>query len=279
MREVQVLLNKNVFVPGETIEGTMTVTTDKEFKCNKVVMTIVAELTAITTYTDKHHHTRQNKKTRKILEDHIVLAKKTTIAEGTTSFDFKYTLPSNALPSCSVFLGGVTYYAKGNVDVSWSIDPSDKTKFTVLPVLQKMKPQTQTETVKLKGGAEIIFEIPNDVLTPRQPIIVRTRIMGDPSIRGIRYKLIGYQRSKISLSKERNDLILAENEVPVEDLIGGQMSEIVFSLDDDYPIQLDTNALKLWYGIKITVDIPRRLDKTVEIPLIVGIPAVDTDMM
>ncbi len=269
MREVEILLDKEYYVPGDEINGKLRVITDKEFECNRIVVSLVGLVRAsITTSGGKHSHTYRER--RGIVADEIVLSGPTRLSPGETDYEFQFTLPPEALGTFHGYRADVEYHIHGVVEIPWALDPKETKEVLVAPTVKRLMPQRVVRTITLNDRTEIAIELPFDILTPERPLIARYTVWGDPKIRGLRFEIMRVIRRLVRGREREMPFVLFKGEVPRENLSYGASGEIQLEYDASEAFEFHTDILEVGYMLKVTADIPWRPDKLVMIPLRVG---------
>jgi len=278
MRDVEVLFDSDSYLPGDTVTATVRVTTDKAFKCNRIVARVLGEVyVTVVRGAGKHRHTYREH--LEILREHVVLSEATNINPGTYDYPFTFTIPQTAPCSYYRYRAEVTYTVNATVEVSWAIDPKAEALFYVRPTYPVLTPRSQVLPLTLDDRRTVIeINLPSDVLSPNAPLVIRHMIkMGEPKLRALRFELY-LKEDRVARGKsDTRTILLDKKEVPAEDLSYTTWREVYLQPEPRTVVELKTPILSVSYFLKVTADIPWRFDETLEVPLRAGIVEQQAD--
>jgi hypothetical protein len=121
VKVINIKLNKNVYLPGEFVTGTITLQNEDELKLRQFFVELVGiERARIRVSHGKHSHTYTA--TNTIINNRKPLWSKGIAPPGVHNFKFKFYIPPHALPSYSGMNANVYYRINARVDVPMWFD-------------------------------------------------------------------------------------------------------------------------------------------------------------
>ena len=132
MKQIRVELKKDVFLPGEKVEGRVFLSTDEPVKTRAIKVKIVGkEMTKIGS------GKRRVSQTIHILEDEIILLKdvsddKFELQPGSHGYDFNFRIPEKVPPSYKGWNVSIEYAVEARIDVPYWLDITDRKLLYVL---------------------------------------------------------------------------------------------------------------------------------------------------
>lgn len=257
----------------------MLIRCDDDFECNAIHITLLGkEKTHVTihvgkvtvVYTDEVDH----------IDEQYEFSGSTRIPSGEHRYEFKFTLPGEAPGSYKGAHGNVKYTLEAKVEVSWARDPKCKMELQV----QSGSTQDAQESTSKSDIAEdegiIIFrvECEKDIVELGKPFRCRAFVDQVVNIRGVRAELVHIEFVEPDGYKATTRKSKVEYYIEDEDLRRDTWVEIDLQTGIEMPLSFKTSLIDSSYVLKVTLDIPRRLDTVIEIPITVlsGTPAKDT---
>jgi hypothetical protein len=204
MREVRILLPKEVYSHGESITGILEVTTDKEFDSKSTSITfngrIKASAHGIPTVSKGKIHQQKGKLDTNIVDGTIVLAEDKHYPEGKHTFNFSFDLPtsktsfqenlvikSGMIPSHKGSAASVEYMLYAAVEIS-----SLKTLRAQIPITIVVPLDEYPKIVKNERSLKdvVFLETDSDLFCIGKPYEVRYRIKEGAKVKRIQLELV-----------------------------------------------------------------------------------------
>lgn len=262
MRNISINLQNNRILPGQILEGIVTIKTEKSFDCNRVVMKIRGK-----------EHTEFGAGEDRVSDDKTILGKVFrireggTIPEGTTRIPFSFQLPKRLPPTYKGDHGYIEYDAEAVVEVDWAIDPKDKTLFKVL----QNRPQIVDDTNQLEPSTlsdnELQIELEEDVLRLSSGIKVRFRVKERSRVRGVRCEIIRHEAALCCGRDLDHDTTMVRKfyEIGYNDF--DRWLEMDIGENWRYHLPLESMLFTVTYYLKVTLDIGLDFDPSIKYPI------------
>ena len=266
MRRISLNLKKKKFLPGDRIEGLVTISTDEYFECNRVVLSIKGQ--------ERSRVVRGSGDTRRVylekkqhIDEQIELVGSTGIQAGDTNFPFSFVLPENIPHSFQGTYGRIEYKLEAKAEVSWAIDPKTRKKFAVgrkheMPIAHSVYANLDDDDARL-----LSVQIPSDVIPLGLDYPIKLMVSSEAKMRGVRIELIYHEfvspkGHKATKKQTLAKLLLDELELPRQMWI-----DATIHTQGEWLQPFKSELIETYYKLKVTLDIAWRLDKTIWIPL------------
>lgn len=173
MSNLELILNKEVYKPGEKIEGNIILNLKKSTKARDIVVSVYGnEHTHIT----RTHGSGKNQRTVTHTEDIEVIDesqklisqfdktyqldpyaknKTTTLPAGQHSFKFSFQLPNDATPTYDGVHAEIEYEISAKVDIPWGIDIKTKQDLYVMPA-DASETTSSSAVLEEKSGSKVL---------------------------------------------------------------------------------------------------------------------------
>ena len=266
MRKISLNLEKKTYLPGDHIEGLVTVSTDEYFECNRVVLSIKGlEQSRVvrgsgksrTVYLERKHH----------IDEQIELVGSTGIQAGETRFPFSFVLPRNIPGSFEGTYGKIEYKLEAKVEISWATDPKAKQKIEIVTKQEMPNEQSVHANLDNNGARPLSVQLSSDLVRLGRNFPIKLMVSSEVKIRGVRVELVYHEfvspkgrkaTKKQTLAKLRFKELELPREMWIDATIGTQ---------GEWLQPFKTELIETYYKLKVTLDIAWRLDKTIWIPL------------
>ncbi len=266
MRKVSLNIEKKTYLPGDRIEGLVTVSTDEYFECNRVVLSIKGQ--------ERSRVVRGSGDTRRVylekkqhIDERIELVGSTGMPAGDTNFPFSFILPENIPHSFQGRYGRVEYKLVAKVEVSWAIDPKTRKKFSVgrkheIPIAHSVYSNLDDDDARL-----LSVQMPSDVIHLGRDYPIKLMVSNEVKMRGVRIELIYHEfvspkGHKATKKQTLAKLVLDELELPRQMWI-----DATIHTQGEWLLPFKTELIETYYKLKVTLDIAWRIDKTIWVPL------------
>lgn len=277
MRSVDIVLSKDDFVPGDRIDGMVVCKCDKSFNCNRVTLVLHGEEMSRVVH-GAGKNTRVHMETREHVHQELELLGPCQVQEGDNSYEFSVVLPPDLPGSFSGYYSHVEYSIKANFEISWAYDEWSKKVLNVEFIPQYLISIEERKSAEHDGVPSISIEVGNDLLRPGQTFSLRFMIPGNPKFRGVRVQLLTRESVAPHGNSAEYDTTLAEVYHPKEEIAEETWTETVLEVPTRCPPPFKTDLIELTYWLKVTLDIPWRIDESLFMPLRFSIEGHEADV-
>lgn len=268
MRELEILLSKEEFIPGDTVNGTLVVRTDDDFECQGVQITFRGdEVAKVLVHAGKvtivHSETREHaNQTLDMVWDSI-------IPSGETRREFSFRLPEDVPGSYDGIHGRIRYVLQAQVQISWARDLKSEMELQVVskPSSEVLDSRSQEAMIEHDGNILLRVEATREdvILGDRFPF----RLLLSPlvKIRGVRAEIIGYEHVAPKGNARDAENVLATSYIEDDHLRRDSWMEMTIQTEPGWKSSFKTELIDYTHRLKVTLDIPMRLDRSVVVPL------------
>ncbi|MHA1638010.1 MAG: hypothetical protein ACTSUB_08350 [Candidatus Thorarchaeota archaeon] len=266
MRELNIVTTKTHYRSGEIVDGYILVTCDKAFKYNAIHLTLKGvEQTRIAGSVGPHVPPHKQNYTH--VHEHIVFEHRGSMEVGKKLHHFSFKLPEDAPSSYEGKCGRIGYTLSAQVEISWGIDTSTKTRIFVKQFKSELTAQKQQATVEKDGRPLLEVEIEKDAISVGNDIDFRFRVSSDVKIKRVKVELETEEKARAIASTNKDVRTLYETMISDDQITRDQWITMTINTEETMPTTfhkwLVTNSIYL----KVTLDIPRGFDQSVRIPL------------
>lgn len=270
MRDIEIIIDRITFNPGEQIEGYVYVETDDEFDYNAIKLTLRgAERTTVTrgsgddrrVYRDKHEY----------INECVTLAGPGKLPPGGSRFDFALILPRNIPGSYYGIAGKIVYELEAKIEISWSIDPKAKHEIILTHDYDKRPLQRRVGYIDHEGQTFLEVDLERDVIEIGRDFKARLRLNPVCNYRGIRMELIHEEEVIADGYHDTTRRTISGWELSLEELPPNVWVDVGMETSTEFPLSFRTHLIDSRYLLKFTIDVPWRLDKKIETPVAVVI--------
>ncbi|MHA1769979.1 MAG: hypothetical protein ACTSYL_10400 [Candidatus Thorarchaeota archaeon] len=271
MRKVEIILDKLTYLPGETISGTLSVVTDKNFNANCVLVSLNGEAFAEVSEGTGDDETIYSER-QTVIDQTIRLKEKGMISEGVTKFPLEFQLPDRLPGSYDGTNGMISYSINGKVEVSWRLDPRATQVIKIMQPIQRLAPYSYESRITFDEENEIIVHVASDLLTPGEAVVARYKVNGRPKIRGLRFDIIFRETVRPQGKEETCSRTMSTGFFALEDIPPEIWMQAEAKTETSWPTTPQSQLIQGQYFVEVTADIPLKFDKTASIPLRIGRP-------
>jgi hypothetical protein len=266
MRKISLNLEKKTYFPGDRIEGSVTVSADEYFECNRVVLSLRGqERSRVVRGSGKHRHVYLEKTHH--IDEQIELVGSTGMQAGETNFPFSFVLPRNIPGSFQGTYGKIWYKLDAKVEISWATDPKAGQEIAI--VTEQETPDEQSVNANLdENGARLLsIQLPSDMIRLGRNYPIKLMVGSEAKIRGVRIELVYHEfvspkGRKATRKQKLAKLFLEELELPRQVWI-----DATIGTQGEWLLPFKSELIETYYKLKVTLDIAWRIDKTIWIPL------------
>jgi len=266
LRKITLNLEEKTYLPGDRIEGLVTVSTDEYFECNRVVLSIKGQ--------ERSRVVRGSGKSRRVylerkhhIDEQIELVGSTGMQAGKTNFPFSFVLPRNIPGSFQGTYGKIEYKLEAKVEISWATDPKARQKITIDMKQEMANEQSVYENLDDNDARLLSVQLPSDMIHLGQDYPIKLMVSSETKIRGVRIELVYHEfvsprGHKATRKQTLAKLYLEELELPREMWI-----DAAIGTQGEWLQPFKSELIETYYKLKVTLDIAWRIDKTIWIPL------------
>ncbi len=266
MREVEIILSKETFMPGDTVEGHVLVKTDNDFDCNGMNISFIGEeRSRIVIHAGKVTIVYDDDKEH--VNDQIELASSTSIPFGETRYDFSFSLPEDVPSSYLGTYGWITYTLEAKIEVSWARDPKAKVIINVESEQDVVTSQGFQHRLEDEGVTLLRVEGSSDILHLGEDFSFRLNVDRASNIRGVRAEIVHIEHVEPDNHETDKRTSSVEWYLADEEIQRDSWIDVTMKTEPDWPLSFSTELIQSHYILKVTLDIALRLDKVVEIPI------------
>ncbi len=271
MRDIKIVLPKSTYFSGEIIRGFVAVRADKDFECNRIVVTFTGEVkTRITTGSGKHRHT--HRETIPIVKTGVIVHEGGLVYAGESRFEFEFQIPPNAPPSYDTYHGDIYYRLDAKIEVSWALDPKDSLLVNVVYPYRKEVGRGVRVACENNGSQypPLEVQLDNTSFCMGELVPFNVRISSGQKIRKVRFELIHHEYVRARSRTRERDHVLAKSSIDAEEIQYDTWFAIGVEIPRGAPPAFDAQIIKSYLYLKVTLDIPWRFDKSVVVNLVHG---------
>ena len=278
MRNIEIQLKNPTLTSGDVAEGQVVLTCDDDFKCEQLYVTIKGrELARVVIHAGKVTVVHEEK--RDHINHRIDLGENLSIPMGESRYDFSFQLPSNIPGSYEGAYGSIKYSMEAKAEVSWARDPKTKEDLPLafnMELDSELVPESKSDFISQDGIDLLRAETNSDLFTLGTDVELRFYVDRDVKMRGIRAEIIGVELVEPKGHKMNTKRKLAEIYYPEEQIRRDSWTEIRIPTDTSWVESFKTELIDYKHILKITLDIARRPDKDIKIPIVLSRSAVSS---
>ena len=260
---------KEEYSPEERVEGHAIVVCDEEFDCESVNLVFsCTEQSRVVVGSGKHRRVYLEK--FEYFSQHLELLNKSNVMEGDTRFEFAFELPKESVSSFEGVFGWIRYEIKGKIEVKWALDPKTERRIVVTAPPKKSLELEQTMAQKEitdEGTHLLRVELESDTVRRGDYIRFRYLVGNDANIRGVRSELILRERVSPQGRDTNNDSEMDQQYWEEYRILRESWVDVAVKSGEEWPEAFKSELIEYSYILKVTLDIPWRLDKSIEVPL------------
>lgn len=268
MRELEILVSKEEFVPGDTVAGTLNIRTDDDFECQgahitfrgeEVVKVVVHAGKVTIVHSDMREHANQT----------IDLVWDSVIASGETRKDFSFKLPENVPRSYAGILGRIRYVLEAQVQISWARDLKSELELEVASKPSSEVSEFHSEEALIEHDGETLLrvETTQDDVTLGDRFPFRLLVSPRVKIRGVRAEIISCEHVAPKGHARDAEKVLATSYIEDDHLRRDSWMDMTIQTDPSWRSSFKTELIDYTHRLKVTLDIPMKLDRKVVVPI------------
>ena len=270
MRKLTIQLNNQSLTAGDVVDGHVLATSDKDFQCEQLFVILRGrEFVRVVVHLGNTAFVYQDK--REHIDYRLDLGEKLTIPTGESRYDFSFTLPSHIPGSYKGQYASIEYTIEAKAEISWARDLKSKQDITMEfksgfdaeSVLGPKSDFIENEGITLVKAdtTRNRFKLGNDV-------DFRFYVDRDAKMRGIRAEIMCVEHVEPEGNKTDSKKTLAEVFYPNDEIRRDTWTEVTLPTDVSWVESFTTDIIKHTHILKVTMDVARRRDKDIEIPIV-----------
>ncbi len=269
MRKIEIQLNEEPLLPGGKVEGYVLVTCDDDFQCERLYVSLIGEeKSEIVIHTGKV--TIVYREDREHINVVTEFAESAMIPMGESRYEFSFTLPSDIPGSYKGSYGLIKYTLEAQAEISWARD----LKFKIEPSVGfkqnldlESTPQPKSGFVDDEGTTILKVETGKDPVSLGDNVDFRFLVDRDTKMRGVRAELLRLEHVEPKGHTADSKKTLAESYFSDEEIRRDSWIESSIPTDLTWTESFTTELIDYSHILKITIDVARRRDKAIEIPI------------
>jgi hypothetical protein len=267
MPEIRIQLPKENYSPGDCVEGYVIVSSDDYFECNAIHLTLKGvETTKVVVSHGKYStvYAEENE----FLDERMDFSVASGVQAGDTRHEFRFDLPRDVPNSYKGMHGIIEFYLVAQIERTRRRDPKDKVHLVVTGSAgESVISESRSDNLDDDGVLVLRGSVDNDVISRGQDFILGFILSGDPNIRGVRAEIIS--KEHVSPKGQERDwpVVLVKSQMPKEEIPVETWVNVTLQTEVDWALPFKTSLIHYRYFLRLTLDVPWRFDKHLEIPL------------
>lgn len=261
MREIDIDLNRNAYLAGGRVNGTVTVRTDEYFDCDDFYVYVRGdEKTRISVGSGDDRRTYRGY--TRLVEHKLDINDIRKFGAGETSMDFTFVLPNGLPPTYKGTGARIRYWMHAKAEISWSLDPEQQREFWVFSPGTRAKSTRHTASDEHEGQKALEIQLKEPIIRLGDTIPFRFQVASGIEARGVRAELVHCQDRKARGHSRRTQNVLVHREIPETEIQRDRWIDWSVPTRQDFPPTFRTRLITSWYFLKVTLDRPWRFDKS-----------------
>jgi len=273
---MEITANQSVYKSGDSVEGELIITSDEDFKYNAIHFTFAGrEHTRIVVSHGKTSSVHTDE--RVYFSQQMDFASEGQMTVEGLRYPFHFVLPDNLPSSYNGTNGWIEYTLTAIIERSWARDPKEQVILQVRN--QEMMPSSEFRRVSIeKDGYSILdVEMEKDTFSVGSSVALRFRVAQDVNIRGVRIEIQAEEDANTEHYNRQNVNTLVKEYFEEKTIERGLWIDAILQTDESMPPHFDREILSNKISVKVTLDIPWAIDKSVFIPINLGHYAMGSD--
>lgn len=270
MRKIEIQLEDETFAPGSTVEGQVLVTCDDDFKCERLFVSLYGEEVArVVIHVGKVTIVHEDK--REHVNDIQDFDDCSMIPMGESSYDFSFTLPPDIPVSYKGNYGWIKYTLEAKAEIVRARDLKSKLDLSLRSeqvIESESLPGPKSEILESDGITLLKVETDKDHFSLGDNLDFRFFIDRETSIRGVRAEVIRLEQVEPKGYETESKKELTEIYFQEEELRRDSWVEATIQTDPNWKESFTSELIEHSHFLKVTLDIARRRDKVIEIPIV-----------
>jgi len=266
---MEIETNQSVYKSGDSVEGELIITSDEDFKYNAIHLTFAGrEHTRIVVSHGKTSSVHTDE--RVYFSQQMDLASEGQMTVEGLRHPFHFVLPDDLPSSYEGTNGWIEYTLTAIIERSWARDPKEHVILQVRN--QEVMPSSELQRVSIeKDGYSILdVEMEKDTFSLGSSVALKFRVAQDVKIRGVRIEIQAEEDANTEYCNRQNTNTLVKEYFEEKMIEHGLWIDADLQTDESMPSQFTREILSNKISVKVTLDIPWAIDKSVIIPIKLG---------
>ena len=272
MRNIEIQLRNPTLTSGDVLEGQIIVTCDDDFQCERLHVSIKGrELARVVIHAGKVTIVHEEKLDH--IDHRINLGENLTIPMGESRYNFSFPLPSSIPGSYEGAYGSIKYSIEAKAEVSWARDPKSKQDLSIAfnsELENESAPEPKSDFINQDGVDILRADTTRDRFTLGSDVDFRFYVDREVKMRGIRAEILGVEIVEPKGHRMDTKRNLVEIYYPDEEIRRDSWTEVRLPTDVSWVKSFTSKHIEYKHILKITIDVARRRDKSIEIPIVLN---------
>jgi hypothetical protein len=270
MAEIELLIPNKEFSAGDTVTGEIVISSDAKVEFNRIYAILRAE-EYVRVIRGSRKHRRFFKEKRSHCEDIIDLSGPGSIGLEKKTIPFEFILPDSCPGSYYGIHGWIRYRVEAFLELRDTRRLQTAAELLVFVTSPASTLQSVTTSITENNVDILKVELPENGFILGDDFKVRFWVANQANIRGLRIEII--HREFVTPESIIEDMRRSFSSwyAKKEDIRTDVWNEVELESASNWPQSFRTDLIKSQYILKVTLDIPLRFDKTVEMPIIAAI--------
>ncbi len=261
MTEVEIILDRKVFYPGDVISGKVIFNPNKKIKFDELHIEIDGLISnRFSINRGKHKHVYSEKET--IIHDKIVFDTKGILSQQRV-YEFTFKLPNNAIPFYDGYHSNVQYKLTARIVIPFWFDKVFSRRFFVLPPpaipkIDLFKFSFPNVNDTSKPYVELV--LPTVDFYPGAQIPIAFMLHNIKKYRGVRIEVIVKETAYARGRSRTIDYKKFIFKVKKDEIDPFGWNKTIITIPKAVPFSINHRILKLRWYLKFVVDIPLKFD-------------------
>jgi hypothetical protein len=267
--DMAIVTNQDLYKSGDSVEGELIITSDKEFRYNAIHLTftgrehtriVVSSGETSTVHTDERIYFSQT----------IEIAREGVMTVEGLRYPFQFMIPDEVRSSYDGIHGWIEYTLTGIIERSRARDI--RKQITIFVRNNERMPLGELQRTSLeKDGCPIIdIEMEENAFSLGSTIGLRFRFSQQVKIRGVRVELIAKEEAYTKHHHRTYSKTLAKKFIERSMIEENLWFDVSLETNRNMPYSFNSEILSNETSIKVTLDVPWARDKSVFIPIELG---------
>jgi hypothetical protein len=188
---------------------------------------------------------------------------------GQHRLPFNFTLPEGLAPSYNGSHGWIRHTVEAKIEVSWARDPRDSVEISIPMLVSGIVPESEFREATIEHDEEWLLRLqtPNDVINLGDRFTFKLVVSKKTKVNGIRVEIVHREYVAPEGEKETTDKAMNWWTIKGEELPRDVWLDVWLDTHPSWPAPFQSELIRNEYWLKVKLDIPLRIDKSIEIPL------------
>ncbi|MHA1959601.1 MAG: hypothetical protein ACW99U_05190 [Candidatus Thorarchaeota archaeon] len=267
MPEIRIHLPKENYAPGDCVEGYVVVSSDDYFECNAIHLTLKGVESSKVVVSHGKYSTVYAEE-NDVLNERMDFSVASGVQAGDTRHEFRFDLPKDIPNSYKGMHGLIGYYLVAQIERTRRRDPKHKVQLAVTgSVGEAVISDSKSDELEDDDALVLRGSVDDDVVRRGHDFALSFMLSGDPNIRGVRAEIIS--KEHVSPKGQERDWpnVLVKSQMPKEEIPLDTWVNVQLQTEADWPLPFKTSLIDFRYFVRLTMDVPWRFDKHLEIPV------------